>query len=172
MIIKFKFTDKAIQIMKEAEELFLASAGVSKDIDFTPKRATEGSSGYDLKSCLLQSLTIWQDEVVKIPTGVHVWLGSLVCPLGKDFRWSGLLMPRSSNPGLKLTNTIGLSDDDYQGEIFLKYKNTSDFPISINPGDKIGQLVIIPTYVGDMELDQTEWESTERGSGSFGSTGK
>lgn len=160
-MIQFKLTNLACQL------------ALTANLDFTPKRADEGSSGYDLKACIVKdSISIWPDEVVKIPTGVHIWIGEMEDIQSDTFiKFAGLYLPRSSNPGLVLTNTIGVLDSSYQGESFLKYRNISSEVITIERGDKIGQLVIIPTYVGNMvEVEEFE-EETTRGEGGFGSSG-
>lgn len=169
-MIKFKKTELA-KDLEHRVNYTDASQEVGTMLDFTPVRATEGSSGYDLKACIEEPLIISPYEVVKIPTGVHIWIGDMTDVQSDDIiSFAGLYMPRSSNPGLKLTNTIGLLDADYQGQSFLKYENTTSDCITINPGDKIGQLVIIPTYIGSMlEVDGFDSE-TVRAEGGFGST--
>jgi dUTP pyrophosphatase len=168
-MIKVKFTELAKELMNNTKNITTDLAFLPNEkLDFTPKRATSGSSGYALSACIKESLTIWQDEVVKIPTGVCIWIGNMydvnyINP--NDLLLAGLYLPRSSSPGLKLENTVGLLDSDYQGESFFKYRNISNFPITINPGDKIGQLVIIPTYIGNMTLVEEFEETTERGEG-------
>lgn len=143
-----------------------------KSIDFIPKRATDGSNGYDLFACIEEPIKIHYMQIVKIPLGVNIWLGD---DLGKatqgEMLLSGLYLPRSSNNNLILTNIVGLLDSDYQGESFLKYKNIGEEPITINPGDRIGQLVIVPTIVVPLNIVESFEEVTERGEGGDGSTG-
>lgn len=135
-----------------------------------PTQSTEGSNGYDLYAALPElDVTIRFNEVVKIPTGVKVWLGEET----DDFlSIAGLLLPRSSNKGLVLTNTIGLADADYQGEIFFSYKNTNEDPVTIRRGTRIGQLVLVPTLKTDFREVAYFEKVTSRGEGGFGSTGK
>lgn len=161
-MIHFKFTQLATFLQE------------TRGLDFTPVRADLGSSGYDLKACMVEPLSIWPDEVVKIPTGVHIWIGDMkdVTDSSEEVQFAGLYLPRSSNPGLVLTNTVGLLDSSYQGESFLKYRNISDEVITIEPADKIGQLVIFPTYVGVMREVEGFHKETSRGEGGFGSSGR
>jgi dUTP pyrophosphatase len=157
-MIRFIKTEHALKLEKEL------------GLNFTPRRASPGSSGYDLSACLPFPLPIYPDEVVKIPTGVKVWIGEMDEDVGEDIALAGLYLPRSSSPGLKLENTVGLLDSDYQGESFLKYRNITEDIIRIKPGEKIGQLVFIPTYIGKL-LEVTSFsEETSRGQGGFGST--
>lgn len=167
MKIKYKFTELAKELMDKSKD-------TNKVLDFTPVRIDDGSSGYDLSACISEPLTLWQDQIAKIPTGVHIWIGENISKalLPENFKFAGLYLPRSSSPGLKLENTVGLLDENYQGESFLKYKNTSDHCVTINPGDRIGQLVIIPTYIGDMVNVEEFSETTTRGTGGFGSSGR
>jgi dUTP pyrophosphatase len=162
-MIQFKLTELALDL------------GRTYNINFAPKRADAGSSGYDLKACIEEeSLTIWPDEVYKIPTGVHIWIGGMenIVDLSENIQFAGLYLPRSSNPGLVLTNTVGLLDSSYQGESFLRYRNISDEVITIERGDRIGQLVIFPTYIGSICEVNGFVHDTSRGEGGFGSSGR
>ena len=150
------------------------------DIDFLPKLATDGSNGYDLKACVESKIMIPPGEEYKIPTGVHVWLGDEFpySGFGNSVNWEilsfvrlcGLYLPRSSNKGLTLVNTVGLLDSDYQGESFLKYRNTTNHAIYISPGERIGQLVIVPSITVPLQLVESFDKETTRGEGGFGST--
>lgn len=162
-MIKVKLTALAKELMLNNQEL-----------NFVPTRATNGSAGYDLRACIKEPVTLKPKEVYKFPTGVHIWLDNLGEEKDPDDRIAvaGLYLPRSSNPGTKLTNTVGLLDDDYQGESFFKYENTSDQDITIQVGEKIGQLVVIPVLVDDVEIFEEFDEVTTRGEGGFGSSGK
>ena len=146
-------------------------------VDFTPKRADSGAIGYDLRACIEEPVTLKTTEVFKFPTGVHIWIEN-GDPFTNDeylqyssIGYAGLYLPRSSNPGLILTNTIGLLDPSYQGESFLKYMNNSEEPITIKPGERIGQIIFVPAFIGALELVEKFESTTERGEGGFGSTG-
>jgi dUTP pyrophosphatase len=154
-MIKIKKTKLALQL--EADSFTL---------NFTPERATSGSAGYDLKACISNPVYLESGESFKFPTGIHVWLSHRV----GDPMLVGFLFPRSSI-SLKLKNTIGVLDSDYQGEIFLNYKNEELVGKMINPGDRIGQLVFTYACIDDLVLVDTFDTKTRRGHGGFGSTG-
>lgn len=184
--MQFKLTELASS--GRIKKLVFGGEGIgylNEVVDFTPKRATSGSNGYDLRACIEQPITLSYHEVAKIPTGVLLWPGSLQfkgyietyeVELGEfvalSVQFAGLLLPRSSNPGLKLENTVRLLDADYQGEIFFKYRNTSEDLITIKPGDAIGQLLLVPSVLPELVQVQEFSLPTERGNNGFGSTGK
>jgi deoxyuridine 5'-triphosphate nucleotidohydrolase len=154
-MIKIKKTDLAVYLESK-----------NSSFNFTPKRATQGSAGYDLKACIGDTVFLESGKSFKFPTGINIWLSHRV----GDPMLVGLIFPRSSI-NLKLTNTVGVLDSDYQGEIFLNYKNEELVGKMINPGDRIGQIVF--TYACIDELVQvTDFDTkTRRGHGGFGSTG-
>lgn len=149
--MELKFTDLAIEL----------------ELDL-PSKGSEDAAGWDLSACIDKPARIFPDEVVKIPTGIHIHIGSetFYGPL------AGLLLPRSSNSGLILDNTIGLIDSDYQGEIMVKVRNISEDIITIRPKDRLAQLVIIPvlSQLGFDAVGEFS-QSTARGSKGFGSSG-
>ena len=161
-MMQFKKTEQAIAL-----ETTLAMSAI--DVDFSPTRSPD-SNGFDLRACTDTVITIFPDEVVKIGTGVHVWLG-VDEDLPADLAWAGLLMPRSSSQGLILNNTIGLLDYGYQGELIVKYRNITPEAISIAPGDKFAQLVVVMTYINTMKQVEDFTTTTRRGENGFGSTG-
>ena len=142
-------------------------------MSFTPIRATKGSSGYDLRYCGLQNIVLQPNEVVKLGTGVRIHIGSMYDVTGgnPELLFAGLLMPRSSSKGAILNQCVGLLDSDYQGELFCKYRNITGHDITIEVGEKFAQLIIIPTYVGEMVQVEDFGACTERGENGFGSTG-
>ena len=163
-------------LAKQLEETYLG-------LDFILVRGTEGSSGYDIKACIEAPVTIFPDQVVKIPTGIKLWNGSdelinrvqQLRTLGfpGDFKLAGFLLPRSSTKGAILNNTIGLCDEDYQGEIFVKLRNITNEAITINTGEAFAQLVFMLTYIPkELEEVSTFSINTIRGDGGFGSTGR
>lgn len=167
MNIKYKLTDLAISL----EHLF---AEQGKQISFHPTRGTPLSAGMDLKACTLDPIDIRPYETVKVMTGLQIWLGER----NKDmlsmwnYELAGLYLPRSSNKGLQLENTVGLLDCDYQGESFLKLYNKTEDVITIQPGERIAQLIVIPVIMDEWEEVQSFDTTTERGEGGDGSTGK
>lgn len=130
-----------------------------------PKRATEGSAGLDLCACIDAPLTLSSGDTALIPTGLAIELpssqyGAFV------FARSGL----SIKHGIGLLNAVGVIDSDYRGEIKVGVINQVKEPYTIEPGERIAQLVIMPVATLPVEEAQTLGES-ERGAGGFGSTG-
>ena len=130
-----------------------------------PKRATEGSAGLDLCACIDAPLTLNSGDTALIPTGLAIELpssqyGAFV------FARSGL----SIKHGIGLLNAVGVIDSDYRGEIKVGDINQVKEPYTIEPGERIAQLVIMPVATLPVEEAQTLGES-ERGAGGFGSTG-
>lgn len=130
-----------------------------------PKRATEGSAGLDLCACIDAPLTLNSGDTALIPTGLAIELpssqyGAFV------FARSGL----SIKHGIGLLNAVGVIDSDYRGEIKVGVINQIKEPYTIEPGERIAQLVIMPVVTLPVEEAQTLGES-ERGAGGFGSTG-
>ena len=131
-----------------------------------PARATEGSAGLDLAACIDEPVTIAPRALVRIPTGIAIALPS------PDY--VALVFARSGlgiRHGVSLSNGVGVIDSDYRGEIAVGLTNLSDTPYTIQPGDRIAQLAVVP--VARPELVWTEdLEDTGRGAGGFGSTGR
>ena len=130
-----------------------------------PKRGSKAAAGYDLYACMDAPITIKAHETAMIPTGL-----SLAIPEG----YFGAVVARSglaSKKGLRPANCIGVCDSDYRGEIMVALHNDSEQKRSVEPGDRIAQLVILPFLAVDFE-ERDELDETERGSGGFGSTGK
>lgn len=132
-----------------------------------PKYATSGSAGLDLRIISIDEPYVLQPgEVLKAGTGIAVHLESPMM-VGKVYPRSGL----SSKHGIALANTVGIIDSDYQGEILVMLKNFSDEPYTLNPGDRVAQMVV--TIVDQVDFNVvTEFSNeTERGDGALGSTG-
>ena len=131
---------------------------------------TPGSAGIDLMavnfpiSAVVKNLYVYPGQCTKIGTGIAIHLD--------DPGYAAIVLPRSGlgTKGLILANTIGLIDSDYQGEIILSVWNRSSDPIKINAMDRIAQLIIIPVIQSEFNFVES-FEQTERGEGSFGSTG-
>lgn len=133
---------------------------------------TSGSAGIDLMAVKLPSIIsnrvgytyVYPNQCTKIGTGIAIHLN--------DPGYAGMILPRSGmgTKGLILANTIGLMDSDYQGEIILSVWNRSSDPIKINTMDRIAQLIIVPVIQPVFNFVES-FEQTERGEGSFGSTG-
>ena len=129
-----------------------------------PTYATEGAGGIDLRSC--DNAMIYPGETLKFPTGYAIYI--------KDLSLCAFIMPRSGLgiKGILPANVLGLIDSDYQGEMVVYLRNYSDEPYLVQNGDRIAQLVFMPIervlFNSVLEFSQT----TQRGEGGFGSTGK
>lgn len=131
-----------------------------------PKRATEGSAGYDLFACINEPVTILPHETLKVSAGVAIELESN--------QYVALVYCRSglaTKNMISLINCVGVIDSDYRGELLIPLVNHSDIPYTINHGDRIAQLVISPVFTPTItEVDTLS--DTIRGQGGFGSTDK
>lgn len=130
-----------------------------------PKRATEGSAGIDLCACIDEPLTLKGGETALIPTGLAIELpgnqyGAFV------FARSGL----SIKHGIGLLNAVGVIDSDYRGEIKVGVINQIQEAYTIEPGERIAQLVILPVAMLPV-VEADSLADSERGAGGFGSTG-
>lgn len=130
-----------------------------------PKRATQGSAGMDLCACIDAPLTLRGGETAVIPTGIAIALpsneaGAFV------FARSGLAIKH----GIGLLNSVGVIDSDYRGEIKVGIINQINEPYTIEPGERIAQLVVMPVCPVDT-VEVENLDETARGEGGFGSTG-
>ena len=131
-----------------------------------PGRATAGSAGMDLRALLEEPLTLEPGGRASVPTGIAIGLPSPET-VGLVFARSGLAIKH----GLALSNGVGVIDSDYRGEIGVGLVNLSDTAYTIQPDERIAQLVVMPVCLPDI-LEVEELDQTERGAGGFGSTGK
>jgi len=131
-----------------------------------PVYATVGSAGLDLRACIESTLEIRPGETHLVPSGIAVHLA--------DPGLAAVVLPRSGlghKHGIVLGNLVGLIDSDYQGQIFVSVWNRGSQPFTLNPMERIAQLVVIP--VVQVKLNVVEaFEDSGRGAGAFGSTGK
>lgn len=131
-----------------------------------PQYATAGSAAMDLTACIDQPLTILPRQLVSVPTGIAIALPSADY-VALIFARSGLGVKH----GITLSNAVGVIDSDYRGEIRVGLTNLSDVPYTVQPGDRIAQLAVMPvTQATVVAVDQLD--ETDRGAGGFGSTGK
>ncbi len=131
-----------------------------------PTRGSAAAAGYDLYACLdNDSVTINPHETVKIGTGLAVAVPEGY--FGAIFARSGL----AAKQGLRPANCVGVADSDYRGEYIVALHNDTDEPKTVANGERIAQLVIMP-YLPVEFNEVEELDSTERGAGGFGSTGK
>lgn len=131
-----------------------------------PFYATPGSAAMDLHACLDAPLELAPRQLMSIPTGLAIALPSA--------DYVALIFARSGlgvRHGITLSNGVGVIDSDYRGEVLVGLTNLSDTPYTIQPGDRIAQLCIMPVTRAEVRMSDILTE-TERGTGGFGSTGK
>ncbi len=141
------------------------SEKIGKEIP-EPFYATSGAAGMDLPACIDEPVTIKARARAKIPTGVAVALPSN--------EYAALVYVRSSlgfKKGVTLSNSVGVIDSDYRGEIFVSLNNISDEDYTVMPGERIAQLIVTPVVIPEISVVD-ELPETQRGEGGFGSTGK
>jgi len=134
--------------------------------DNLPAYATPGSAGLDLRACLDAPLTLEPNAWQLVPTGMAIYL--------EDPGYAALILPRSGlghKHGIVLGNLVGLIDSDYQGQLMVSAWNRSSTAFTIQPMDRIAQLVIVPVAQATFKVVQ-EFPASERGEGGYGSTGK
>ncbi len=130
-----------------------------------PHYGTEGSAGLDLRACLESAITIEPGQTKLIPTGMAVYI--------EDPALAAMILPRSGlghKHGIVLGNLVGLIDSDYQGELMVSCWNRGHEPFTMEVGERIAQMVIVPVVQAEFDLVEAFTE-TERGEGGFGSTG-
>jgi dUTP pyrophosphatase len=131
-----------------------------------PDYATTGSAGMDMRACLDKTLVLEPGQTELIPTGMAIHID--------DPGLAAVLLPRSGlghKHGIVLGNLTGLIDSDYQGQVFVSCWNRSSHPFTIEPGDRIAQMVILPVVQARFEVVE-EFSDSKRGTGGFGSTGQ
>jgi len=134
--------------------------------EYLPSYATPGSAGLDLRACLNEPLLLAPGATVFIPTGLAVHLG--------DPGLAALLLPRSGlghQHGIVLGNLVGLIDSDYQGPLMVSCWNRSALAYTVQPMERIAQMVIVPVVQAAFRQVQ-EFGESSRGLGGFGSTGR
>ncbi len=130
-----------------------------------PQRQTEGAAGYDLRACVEAPVTLEPGEGYSFPTGLA---GEMPQGLvGLIFCRSGLGVKH----GVSLPNCVGVIDSDYRGELIVPLRNFGDKAYTIQPGERIAQLVLVPVFLPPV-AEVEELSETQRGTGGFGSTGK
>lgn len=131
-----------------------------------PNYATNGSAGIDLRAAIHESKEIKSDETILIPTGLSIYI--------EDINYAAALLPRSGlghKKGIVLGNLVGLIDSDYQGELLISCWNRSSTEYTINPLDRIAQLVFIKVEHPVFEV-VNDFKLSKRGEKGFGSSGK
>lgn len=131
-----------------------------------PARATAGSAGADLRACVDEPLTIHPGETHLLNTGIALHIG--------DPGLAAVILPRSGlghKHGIVLGNLVGLIDSDYQGEIMVSCWNRGREPFTVEPGERIAQLVLVPVVQAEFNVVD-EFTPSDRGAGGFGHTGR
>ena len=134
--------------------------------DQFPSYATPGSAGLDLRACLSEPLTLQPNAWQLVPTGMAIYL--------QDPAYAALILPRSGlghKHGIVLGNLVGLIDSDYQGQLMVSAWNRSTTAFTIEPMERIAQLVIVPVVQAQFNV-VGEFPASHRGEGGYGSTGK
>ena len=132
-----------------------------------PAYATPGSAGLDLRACLDAPLELGPNAWKLVPTGIAIHLG--------DPAYAAMILPRSGlghKHGIVLGNLVGLIDSDYQGQLMVSAWNRSDVAFTIEPMERIAQLVIVPVMQARFRVVDEFTASSERGVGGYGSTGR
>ncbi len=146
-------------------QLKILDARLGKDIPL-PDYATEGSAGLDLRACLDKPMQIQGGETQLIPTGISIYI--------EDPSLCAMLLPRSGlghKHGIVLGNLVGLIDSDYQGQLFVSCWNRGTDSFTIEIGERIAQMVIVPVVRAHFEHVE-EFTESQRGTGGFGHTGR
>ena len=131
-----------------------------------PAYATPGSAGLDLRACLDAALTLAPGQTTLIPTGLAIHLA--------DPGYAALILPRSGlghKHGIVLGNLVGLIDSDYQGQLMVSCWNRGQAAFTVEPMERIAQLVIVPVVQAEFQVVDA-FAASDRGEGGFGSTGK
>jgi len=131
-----------------------------------PAYATEGSAGLDLRACLDAALVLAPGQAELLPTGLAIHV--------EDPGLAAVILPRSGlghRHGIVLGNLVGLIDSDYQGQLMVSCWNRGREPFTVNPGERIAQLIIVPVVQVQLEVVQ-EFPASPRGEGGFGHSGR
>lgn len=146
-------------------QLKILDKRLGSEIDM-PNYATSGSAGIDLRACVDESLTVNPGETHLIPTGMAIHIA--------DESLAAMILPRSGlghKHGIVLGNLVGLIDSDYQGQLFVSCWNRGSDSFTINIGDRIAQLILVPVIQAEFDI-VTEFNESERATGGFGHTGR
>ncbi len=146
-------------------QLKILDARIGNEIPL-PEYATDGSAGMDLRAALDETTEIKPGETLLVPTGLSIYV--------EDRNMAAVVLPRSGlghKHGIVLGNLVGLIDSDYQGQLFISCWNRGHKSFSIEVGDRLAQLVIVPVLQAEFDIVD-DFVSTNRGAGGFGHSGK
>jgi dUTP pyrophosphatase len=134
--------------------------------EMLPRYGTSGAAGLDLRACLEAPIELKPGDSQLVPSGIAIHIG--------DPGFAAIVLPRSglgARHGIVLGNLVGLIDSDYQGQVFVSVWNRSSTAFTIQPMDRIAQLVVVPVQQVEFNLVE-DFQSSSRGAGGFGSTGR
>lgn len=150
--------------MKHPIQLKILNSKIGNEIPL-PTYATEGSAGLDLRACLDEAIILEPGQTTLLPTGLSIYI--------EDPSLAATILPRSGlghKHGIVLGNLVGLIDSDYQGELMVSCWNRGQTSFTIEPGERVAQLVLLPVVQAEFNIVE-EFAATQRGTGGFGSTG-
>jgi len=145
-------------------QLKILDPRIGKEIPL-PEYATDGSAGMDLRAALDTATEVKPGETLLVPTGIAIYV--------EDPTMAAVVLPRSGlghKHGIVLGNLVGLIDSDYQGQLFISCWNRGSETFSIDVGDRLAQLVIVPVIQAKFDVVE-DFVSTDRGAGGFGHSG-
>lgn len=151
--------------MKHAIQLKILDPRVGTTFPL-PAYATNGSAGLDLRVCIDEPIQIAPQQTMLLPTGLSIYIA--------DETLAAIILPRSGlghKHGIVLGNLVGLIDSDYQGELKVSCWNRGQDHFTIEPGERIAQLMFVPVVQAEWSV-VNEFELTDRGEGGFGSSGR
>lgn len=151
--------------MKQKLQVKILDPKVGKEIPL-PHYATDGSAGMDLRACLDEAVVLEPGQTELIPTGIAIYI--------EDPGLAATILPRSGlghKHGIVLGNLVGLIDSDYQGQLFVSVWNRGNTTFTIEPSERIAQLVLLPVVQADFDIVE-DFVETDRGDGGFGSSGR
>lgn len=131
-----------------------------------PAYSTEGSAGMDLRACIDDHITLEPGQTQLIPTGLAIYI--------EDSSLAAMILPRSGlghKHGIVLGNLVGLIDSDYQGELMVSCWNRGVDTFSIQPGERIAQLILVPVVQAEFDIVDS-FDTTDRSAGGFGHSGR
>lgn len=151
--------------MMKKIDVKILDARVGRDFPL-PTYATSGSAGLDLRACLDSSLEITPGMTTLVPTGLAIHIA--------DPSLAAVILPRSGlghKHGIVLGNLVGLIDSDYQGQLMVSVWNRGTEPFTLQPGDRLAQLVFVPVVQAEFNLVE-DFDASLRGEGGFGHSGR